>query len=65
MTDIKTLKENFTGQIKSVEDQIKTLEFDLEKAKEYKFKLLGGVETLELLNQEEITEESTEQTIKE
>lgn len=49
MTDIKTLKENFTNQIKSVEDQIKTLESDLEKAKEYKLKLLGGLETLRLL----------------
>jgi hypothetical protein len=58
MTDIKTLKENFTNQIKLVGDQIKTLESDLEKAKEYKFKLLGGVETLELLNQEESTEET-------
>jgi hypothetical protein len=51
MTDIKTLKENFTTQIKSVEDQIKTLESDLEKAKEYKLKLLGGLETLQLLEE--------------
>lgn len=58
MTDIKTLKENFTTQIKSVEDQIKTLESDLEKAKEYKLKLLGGLETIQLLEEpdESVTE---------
>jgi hypothetical protein len=53
MTDIKTLKENFTNQIKSVEDQIKTLESDLEKAKEYKLKLLGGLETIQLLEEQD------------
>jgi len=60
------LKENFSNQIKGVEDQIKQLETDLEKAKEYKLKLLGGLETLELLTKEsepepEIEEQSTEE----
>ncbi len=58
--DPVSLKENFTNQIKTVDDQIKQLEVDLEKAKEYKFKLLGGLETLELLNQENSPEDSTE-----
>lgn len=59
--DPVSLKENFTTQIKSVEDQIKQLESDLEKAKEYKIKLLGGLETLDLLikQQETPEEEST------
>ena len=58
--DPVSLKENFTNQIKTVDDQIKQLEADLDKAKEYKFKLIGGLETLELLNQEELpNEEST------
>jgi len=52
------LKQNFEEQIKKVNEQITQLESDLEKAKEYKFKLLGGLETLELLNQEEFTEET-------
>jgi hypothetical protein len=47
------LKQNFEDQIKKVTDQINQLEADLEKAKEYKFKLLGGLETLELLEQSE------------
>jgi hypothetical protein len=56
------LKENFTTQLKSVEDQIKQLEIDLEKAKEYKSKLQGGLETLALLSPpEETSEEVTEE----
>lgn len=58
--DPVSLKENFTNQIKSVDDQIKQLETDLEKAREYKIKLLGGLETLELLiKAEEDSEEET------
>lgn len=64
--DSVTLKENFTNQIKTLDEQIKQLEVEQEKAKDYKLKLLGGLETLELLSQqEEITEESTEQTTEE
>jgi hypothetical protein len=55
--DVSALKENFTNQLKGVEDQIKQLEADLEKAKEYKVKLLGGLETLELLIKEQETSE--------
>jgi hypothetical protein len=51
------LKQNFDDQIKKVAEQITQLESDLDKAKEYKFKLLGGLETLELLNQEESPKE--------
>jgi hypothetical protein len=61
--DATTLKENFTTQLKSVEDQLKQLETDLEKAKEYKVKLLGGLETLELLTKQE--EESELETTEE
>jgi uncharacterized coiled-coil protein SlyX len=57
MTPIE-LKQNFEDQIKKVNEQITQLESDLDKAKEYKFKLLGGLETLELLNQEESPEET-------
>jgi hypothetical protein len=60
--DPVSLKENFTNQIKTVDDQIKQLESDLEKAKEYKLKLLGGLETLELLTKEpEAESEPTEE----
>jgi hypothetical protein len=54
-TDPTTLKENFTTQLTNVEGQITKLEEELAKAKEYRLKLQGGLETLELL---EPTEEA-------
>jgi ferritin-like metal-binding protein YciE len=51
--DPKKLKENFEEQIASTENQIKELEENLQKAKEYKIKLQGGLETLSLLESEE------------
>jgi hypothetical protein len=58
--DPVTLKENFTNQIKTLDEQIAQLEAEREKAKEYKLKLLGGLETLELLLSQEasVTEAS-------
>lgn len=57
--DTSTLKENFENQLKSANEQIAQLESDLEKAKEYRLKLQGGLETLALLNPPE-EEETTE-----
>jgi len=57
--DTSSLKTNFTEQLDSVEKQIKELEENLLKAKEYKTKLLGGLETLSLLeDQEENSQEA-------
>lgn len=47
--DPATLRKNFENQIEETEKQIKELEQNLEKAKEYKIKLTGGLETLNLL----------------
>lgn len=55
------LKKNFEEQLKT-KTQIVELESNLAKAKEYKTKLLGGLETLTLLNppaEEAETEETT------
>ena len=58
--DTEQLKKNFEEQLAGAEKQIFELEANLEKAKEYKLKLQGGLETLALLNPpEEETEEST------
>ncbi len=57
--DSATLKKNFEEQIASTEKQIAELEANLAKAKEYKLKLSGGLETLDLLNPPD-NEESTE-----
>jgi ferritin-like metal-binding protein YciE len=50
--DPTTLKKNFEDQIAETEKQIADLEKNLSKAKEYKIKLQGGLETLGLLEQE-------------
>ena len=49
--DPAELKKNFEEQIASTEKQIIELEANLTKAKEYKIKLSGGLETLTLLEE--------------
>lgn len=49
--DPAQLKTNFEEQIGKTDSQIVELEKQLEKAKEYKLKLVGGLETLGLLEQ--------------
>jgi hypothetical protein len=58
-TDTATLKENFKTQLTNVEGQLAKLEEELAKAKEYRLKLQGGLETLELLDptEEAVAEE--------
>lgn len=51
--DPAQLKENFERQIADTDKQIAELEKNLEKAKEYKLKLIGGLETIGLLAGEE------------
>jgi hypothetical protein len=60
--DTEQLKKNFEEQLAGAEKQIFELEANLEKAKEYKLKLQGGLETLALLNPpaEETEETSAE-----
>ena len=47
--DTEQLKKNFEEQLAGATKQITDLEESLAKAKEYKFKLQGGLETLALL----------------
>ena len=49
--DPAQLKTNFEEQIAKTDSQITELETNLAKAKEYKLKLGGGLETLGLLEQ--------------
>ena len=44
------LRKNFDEQLAQTEKQISELEANLAKAREYKLKLAGGLETLDLLN---------------
>ena len=48
--DTAELKKNFEEQLGNADKQIAELEANLAKAKEYKLKLAGGLETLDLLN---------------
>ena len=57
--DPAQLKKNFEEQIANTVKQITELEASLVKAKEYKIKLDGGLETLKLL--EEKPEEAATQ----
>ena len=50
--DPTALKKNFEEQIATTDKQIKELEENLVKAKEYKIKLQGGLETLGLLEEQ-------------
>jgi hypothetical protein len=56
---ITSTKQNFENQIKEVDEKIDTLQSDLEKLKEYKLKLQGGLETLEIIIKETTNIEET------
>ena len=62
--DPSALKKNFEEQIATTVKQIAELEENLQKAKEYKIKLQGGLETLGLLEGEQeapVEDSSTEE----
>jgi len=61
--DVATLKNNFEAQLKDVDEKISKLQEELDKAKEYKLKLQGGMETLDLLSSEEEPVQSVETEI--
>lgn len=50
--DTEQLKKNFEDQLSQAEKQIVELEANLVKAKEYRTKLQGGLETLAILSGE-------------
>jgi chromosome segregation ATPase len=56
--DTTGLKENFHNQLKEIDEKITQIQSELAKAQEYKLKLQGGLETLDLL-QNQITEEQS------
>ena len=58
----EALRKNFEAQLKKINEQILGIESDLERAKEYRAKLVGGMETLDLLEKGEVPEEMPEVT---
>ena len=51
--DAKLIRENFEEQLKSCNENIDKLQQELVKLQEYRVKLVGGIETLDLLEKEE------------
>ena len=51
--DTTGLKENFHNQLKEIDEKITQIQSELAKPQEYKLKLQGGLETLELLEKQE------------
>jgi len=51
--DTTGLKENFQNQLKEIDEKIAQIQTELAKAQEYKLKLQGGLETIELLEKSE------------
>ena len=47
------LKDNFTNQLKEIDEKIEQIQDELRKAKEYKLKLEGGLETIQMLIKED------------
>ena len=60
--DTEQLKKNFEEQLAATEKQIFELESNLAKAKEYRLKVQGGLETLALLSPPEETPTETTPT---
>lgn len=54
------LRKNFDEQLATTDKQIADLQANLDKAKEYKLKLVGGIETLDLLNPPKEEEETVD-----
>ena len=50
--DTTGLRENFNNQLKEIEEKLIQIRVELKKAEEYKLKLTGGLETIELLEQQ-------------
>jgi hypothetical protein len=59
--DTEQLRKNFEEQLVSADRQIAELEANLAKAREYKLKLQGGLETLDLLNPPQKEEPATQE----
>jgi hypothetical protein len=55
--DPSSLRVEFEKQLKDAEVKIAKAEEQVEKLKEYKTKLIGGLETLELLNPKSETQD--------
>jgi len=58
MSNPDKIKESFEEQLKNANEQIEKLQAELSRLTEYRVKLIGGLETLQLLEQPEGAEEA-------
>lgn len=61
--DATTLKSEFEAQMKDVELKLVKTKEELKKLEEYKIKLIGGLETLSLLENKPEEEKETDENI--
>jgi len=57
MSNPQKIKESFEEQLKTANEQIEKLQSELNRLTEYRVKLIGGLETIQLLEQPEELEE--------
>ncbi len=60
MSSQEKIKESFEEQLKNANEQIEKLQSELARLTEYRVKLIGGLETLQLLEQPEESAELEE-----
>jgi len=53
MSSQEKIKESFEEQLKNANEQIEKLQSELARLTEYRVKLIGGLETLQLLEEPE------------
>ncbi len=61
MSKQEQIKETFEEQLKTVTEKIEEHQTELSRLVEYRTKLLGGLETLQLLEEKEGSEEVAEE----
>lgn len=63
-TSTTDLRKSFNDQLKEVTEKINSLSAELNAAQEFRIKLIGGLETLQIIDPEEenVTDDSSEQT---
>lgn len=57
------LRSNFQEQLKSISEKVNSLAAELKQAEEFRLKLIGGLETLQILDpvaEEEVSSDSAE-----
>jgi len=65
MSKQEQIKETFEEQLKTVTEKIEELQTELSRLVEYRTKLLGGLETLQLLEEKEGSEEVLQEVLEE